>query len=226
MSEKKSIYIAGKMSGLYGFGFHLFDRAACDLEEKGWIAINPAQMDRDLGFDPYRDADKVDAAFLHDAMIRDTDAIIHRADAMAMLPGWEDSTGAKAEYGLARWKHIPVYQWPEMTEIPRENPVGKPSNSGGLPKDAKDRKRHPIFSGVLKYFPRAIAAVAHCSWVGNEQHNPGEPLHWSREKSSDHHDCLIRHLMESGTVDTDGVRHVIKACWRALALAEIELENA
>jgi len=68
--------------------------------------------------------------------------------------------------------------------------------------------------------------MAHCSWVGNEQHNPGEPLHWAREKSGDHHDCIVRHLMQAGEVDDDGVRHIVKAAWRACAAAELELEAA
>lgn len=95
-----------------------------------------------------------------------------------------------------------------------------------LPTDKTERKQRPIYSGVLQYFPRTMAAVAHCSWVGNEQHNPGEPLHWAREKSSDHHDCAIRHLMEAGSVDDDGVRHSVKAVWRMAAACELELEAA
>lgn len=93
-----------------------------------------------------------------------------------------------------------------------------------LPTDAKARKAIPIYSGVLKYFPRAIAEIAKVSQVGNDQHNPGQPLHWDRSKSKDQHDCLVRHLMEAGTVDTDGMRHSAKLAWRALAALELELE--
>jgi hypothetical protein len=82
-----------------------------------------------------------------------------------------------------------------------------------------------MFSGLLAYFPDALAAVAHCSYVGNEQHNPGQPLHWTREKSTDHADCIVRHLVESGTADNDGVRHSAKLAWRALALLQIEIEK-
>lgn len=93
-----------------------------------------------------------------------------------------------------------------------------------LPTDAQERKSAPIYSGVLKYFPDAIAAVAQLSKIGNDQHNPGQPLHWAREKSADHHDCLIRHAMDAGTIDTDGVRHSAKVAWRALAALQLELE--
>ena len=95
-----------------------------------------------------------------------------------------------------------------------------------LPTDAKARKNVPIARGVLDYFPKAIAAVAELSRIGNDQHNPGQPMHWSREKSTDNADCIVRHLIERGTVDTDGVRHSTKVAWRALALLQLELEAA
>lgn len=87
------------------------------------------------------------------------------------------------------------------------------------------RKCTPIHSGVLDYFPDAIAAVAHCSWVGNEQHNPGSPLHWDRLKSGDELDALTRHLLEAGSFDTDGIRHSAKVAWRALANLQKEIER-
>ena len=89
---------------------------------------------------------------------------------------------------------------------------------------AKDRKERPLFSGVLKYFPDALLEVAYVSFKGNEQHNPGTVLHWDRSKSTDEADACARHLAESGTFDTDRVRHTAKAAWRALALLQKELE--
>lgn len=94
-----------------------------------------------------------------------------------------------------------------------------------LPTDAKERKNMPIATGVIDYFPDALAAIATCSFVGNNQQNPGEPLHWNRSKSTDEADCLIRHFIERGTFDKDGVRHSAKVAWRALALLQKELEN-
>jgi hypothetical protein len=94
-----------------------------------------------------------------------------------------------------------------------------------LPTDAKARKDTPVVTGVLDYFPLAIAYVAHVSKVGNAQHNPGQPLHWAKGKSTDHADSLVRHLMERGKTDSDGVLHSGKVAWRALALLQTELEN-
>ena len=80
--------------------------------------------------------------------------------------------------------------------------------------------------GLLYYFPAALAAVSEVSLIGNEQHNPGQPMHWARGKSTNHADKIIRHLVDAGTLDTDGTRHTAKLAWRALALLEEELERA
>ena len=93
-----------------------------------------------------------------------------------------------------------------------------------LPADAQERKQIPIGTGVLDYFSAALAEVAKVSFVGNQQHNPGQPLHWSRGKSTDQADTLIRHFIERGGIDVDGMRHSAKLCWRSLALLQLELE--
>lgn len=95
-----------------------------------------------------------------------------------------------------------------------------------LPTDAKGRKSYPIGTGVIDYFPDALAEVAHVSFIGNEQHNPGSPLHWDRSKSQDEADALMRHFVERGKIDSDGTRHSAKLAWRALALLQKELETA
>jgi hypothetical protein len=94
-----------------------------------------------------------------------------------------------------------------------------------MPTEAAERKKIPIWSGLFKYFPDALIEVARLSYIGNEQHNPGEPLHWAREKSADQEDTLLRHLMQSDEIDTDGVPHIIKATWRCLAASQLFLES-
>jgi len=87
-----------------------------------------------------------------------------------------------------------------------------------LPADPEERKATPIYSGVLRYFPLALAAVARVSKRGNDQHNPGEPLHWSRDKSTDHADAIARHLIDLETVDEAGeYADATALAWRALA---------
>lgn len=96
-----------------------------------------------------------------------------------------------------------------------------------LPKSPQERKDLPVWSGVVKYFPDALLEVARVSKIGNDQHNPGQPLHWAKEKSKDHLDALLRHAMDSmfEKFDTDGGRHKAKAAWRALADLQTELEE-
>lgn len=92
--------------------------------------------------------------------------------------------------------------------------------------DSDARKRTPIFSGVMHYFPDAVAAVARLSYKGNEKHNPGEPLHWARDKSPDHGDCILRHQIEYDKIDPEtGEYHACAVAWRALAQLQL-LEEA
>ena len=88
-----------------------------------------------------------------------------------------------------------------------------------------ERKTYPVATGVLDYFPDALMAIAQVSKAGNDQHNLGQHLHWDRAKSTDEADALIRHFLERGTLDTDGMRHSAKMAWRALALLQKEIEN-
>jgi hypothetical protein len=97
-----------------------------------------------------------------------------------------------------------------------------------LPTDAKARKDIPLARGCLDYFPDALAAIAELSRLANEKHNPGQPMHWSKEKSSDHADCVMRHLADRGKwdeVEGTPVRHSTETAWRALALLQIEIEE-
>lgn len=112
----------------------------------------------------------------------------------------------------------------------------RPAYMYGDPDDLKDIQtpfppkqltlslQYPVASGVLDYFPDALRAVADCSKVGNDQHNPGQPMHWNRALSTEHADKLIGHFMRRGTIDSDKVRHSAKVAWRALALLQEEIE--
>jgi hypothetical protein len=88
--------------------------------------------------------------------------------------------------------------------------------TGRLPTDAAERKGIPVYSGFIKYFPLAIAEVAKLSRKGNDQHNPGMPLHWDRSKSGDEKDAMCRHIIDEDWVNV---------AWRALANLQKELEK-
>ena len=115
----------------------------------------------------------------------------------------------------ATWEYTAKDRW---ISVVADEPEGR------LPTNAAARKAVPLVAGCLDYFPDALAAVAALSMIGNEQHNKGQPMHWARSKSGDEAECILRHLMDRGTIDTDGVRHSVTVAWRALALLQKELE--
>lgn len=106
-----------------------------------------------------------------------------------------------------------------------------------LPTDSAERKEYPLHAGLLAYFPAALAGVARHSKLGNDKHNPGEPLHHARGKSMDHEDCILRHLVDLSDLLARRERMVFThrgeremaeqilteanaLAWRALALAQ------
>lgn len=113
-----------------------------------------------------------------------------------------------------------------MKNSPSESGGVLPSGSNDRKNIPLDRKNIPLCTGVLDYFPAALAEVAKLSKIGNDKHNPGEPLHHARGKSMDHADCILRHLADRGTVDPEtGLDHAVMVAWRALAQLQELLES-
>lgn len=141
------------------------------------------------------------------------------ADRAPRPVGWyfEESGPISSEVwkNLQKHKAVPktASRWPFASK-----PVSLPEN------DAL-RKEMPMAEGLLYYFPNALAEVAKVSKLGNDKHNPGQPVHWAREKSKDHANKIMRHLVDAGAKDGKGVRHSAYLAWRALALLQIELEE-
>jgi len=90
-------------------------------------------------------------------------------------------------------------------------------------KTAAERKAEPIYSGVLKYFPDALALVARVSQKSNVKHNgPDAPLQWSRSKSADQMDALVRHELTPEHLDAEsGEPEIGHALWRLMAQAQL-----
>lgn len=221
-----NIYLAGPMRGIQDYNYPLFNAVADRLRQFGYRVANPADTDAEVHdraiaaenpLSVYMERDLSDVAASH---------------AVFVLPGWEQSEGAKIEVNVAFMLGHPVFSLPTFARV--ERPVlGKwafsqePNGGGPLPVDSASRKNVPITSGVLDYFPAALAAVAAVSKAGNDKHNPGEPMHWARGKSMDQADCIARHLIERGGIDPEtGMRYSAQLAWRALAMLQIELEEA
>lgn len=93
-------------------------------------------------------------------------------------------------------------------------------------RNSAERKGEPVYDGVLRYFPDALAAISRVSKAGNDKHNPGEPLHWARGKSTDQMNCVVRHSFTPEALDPDtGEAELAHAAWRLLAQLQL-LEEA
>lgn len=97
-----------------------------------------------------------------------------------------------------------------------------------LPNENDARKALPLYSFMFEYFPLAWLEVVRVAVEGNRQHNPGEPLHWAREKSTDQLNTAFRHIFDHGlgqVKDTDGCYHLAKAIWRLSAELQLLVEK-
>lgn len=253
-SHQAVCYLSGPMTGLPNFNEPSFVEGAQLLRRAGWFVFNPVENDAEAGITLDGTEGTEDFDF-HAAMARDLEQVC-KSDALFVLPGWEYSTGAEIETWVAARMGIPVYTLLEGREVdppqvvvhdfhthelnPGEYPptaievmravhdsAGFGEDTPLLPLDSAERKAIPLVTGVMDYFPAALREVAKVSKFGNDKHNPGEPLHWARGKSMDQEDAIGRHLMERGQIDPEnGLRQSAQLAWRALAMLQLELEEA
>jgi len=121
MTDRPALYVAGPMRGYPEFNFPAFDEATAKLRAAGYVVFNPAERDREVHGDGVNDSatgDLADVAHtgfsLRDALAADTAWICAHADGIAVLTGWEQSYGARAEVALGHALGIPhnfVSQW-------------------------------------------------------------------------------------------------------------------
>lgn len=121
-------------------------------------------------------------------------------------------------------KYVPA-PTPFMDAVLAMAATPEPLGDLSLPDDDAKRGEYPMADGLLDYFPNALAEVSRVSKIGNDQHNPGQPMHWARDKSTDHANKILRHLVDRGRFDGRGVRHTARLAWRALAMLQTEIEQ-
>ncbi len=111
----KTIYLAGPMRGIPRYNFPAFDAAKAELEAAGYSVVSPADIDREHGGNYLElpdswDWSKLPEGFdLKDTIARDLDALAE-CDAVCLLPGWQESKGARAEKAVAEWHGKEVFE--------------------------------------------------------------------------------------------------------------------
>lgn len=161
--RKKRVYCAGGMTGYPDWNFPAFYSAAESLEKQGYEPVNPAELDRIAGFSLERIKQLNPSEFqefLKGAAKRDLDAL-QQCDAIALLPGWENSKGARAELAVAEWLGLRVYYLYRKNEFYQWAPLSK-AEYYDLPSDKQpynsDERAEWDVSGLIPKIQSSIAS--------------------------------------------------------------------
>ncbi len=113
-------YVAGPMRGIPYFNFPAFLNTTAELRERGWEVFNPAEQDVEAYGDAFwkenlfGDVGKAKFEYgfsLREALRKDLSWICENANTIVMLPGWEQSAGAKVEHALAVTLDLHIMYW-------------------------------------------------------------------------------------------------------------------
>jgi hypothetical protein len=116
------IYLAGPMRGIREFNFPAFHTAAKMLRAMGHEVFSPAEKDiqrhgKDISKDNPTGSEALATTQhgfdLRVALGEDLAWICKEAEAIALLPGWENSNGARAEHRTAEALGLRVIYIPE-----------------------------------------------------------------------------------------------------------------
>lgn len=178
--RKPRIYIAGPMQGKPLYNFPLFDEVSASLKRDGYEPVNPAELDRQAGFDP-ANGDVVTPEFLEQARKRDLEALL-TCDGILLLPGWEGSKGARAEHAVALWAGLDAFLWIDGAAWQfGPNPAD--------PKGAAGAKKCPLW--LIPTHPMEEVAWVHK--LGADKYGP---FNWRENKvcASTYISAIMRHL--------------------------------
>lgn len=98
------IYLAGPMTGIKEFNFPLFYSEAARLRALGHEVVNPAEING------------APAMLWEDCMRRDIAELV-TCKAIALLPGWSNSRGAKLEHHIANELGFVILDAADITRL-------------------------------------------------------------------------------------------------------------
>ena len=176
------------------------------------------------GFDEHSTMTKAE---LNGARLRDINALNH-ADYIALLPGWQSSIGAQAEYHYARWCGLEVLDardFKPLSPLPPIRPASeispiRPSLESIDPITGGRKDTKPERFDLIPVWPLSeIARVYGWGACKYDDNNWRRGYKWSLSFAA-----LLRHIFAfwSGeNLDQEsGLSHMAHAAWHCLALAE------
>lgn len=108
----KTVYVSGPMTGYAEFNYPAFRAAAKRLRDAGYTVLDPSES-----FEGATDRGR------SEYMRLDIQHVLN-ADAIAVLPGWQGSPGARLEVSIARELGLPIWDATQDGEVPyRESAV-------------------------------------------------------------------------------------------------------
>lgn len=112
------IYVAGPMRGIPESNYPAFIEATASLRAEGHEVFSPVEWDIEQHGPNGCHTDTFD---LRKALAADLQWICLNADAVAMLPGWENSKGAKAERAAAEALGLQIIELPVSVKLGPES---------------------------------------------------------------------------------------------------------
>lgn len=113
-----TIYIAGPMTGLPEFNYPAFNNAAAALRVHCADVVSPTELHDGDTSRPY------------DYYLRLGLRALLDCDEIVLLPGWENSRGARLELAVAEALGMKVTEWPAGSVLPLQQE--KPGGVGGV----------------------------------------------------------------------------------------------
>lgn len=146
MQEKRTLYLAGKITG-DPYYFTKFYNAQKKLEEGGFIVVNPALLPAE--------------GFTWEAYMRMSGAMLAECAEVCFLPDWKESKGAKYEFGEAMAQNKPFFFFADWERTQEE--TGKYECTA----EKTDKIAFQCFvCGKINVFPATHADGNTCKYCG------------------------------------------------------------
>lgn len=226
------VYVAGPMRGIPEFNFPEFATATTILREHGHEVISPAEHDLENGFDPAGMTGVEDLTGLFDlraALAWDLQQV-STCDGVFLLPGWEKSSGARAEIACAAALGLLARTYDQEWQ-PAADVLSAPANATSSevrvtdPTTGGQKGTKEVRMDLVPVYPLTELARLYGRGAAKyEDRNWERGYRWSLSYAA-----LLRHLTQWwGGEDKDpemGTSHLASVAWHAFALAQFEVAH-